>query len=657
MRWVLLGFLTLLAALAALATADRTRPGGRAELALTTCILWNALIACPIYALGFTDHLRATPLAWLSGILFAAVLGATAWRGSLLRSVREFGSTLVEFLTLPFAGIAAATRARSLVALAVTAVGVLIFYTAIVSYFSPSWRGWDSLWYHETIVGLTMQNHGFALPDLPGDLQKANGYPKLCEMTQLWFVIFTDRRLIELPNSLLAPGFMLATYVIARRYTRDVVSCMGWAAVVMLMPASANQLQSTYIDVHVGLLVLAAVHYATRPVYRIVDAWLAALCITMAIGSKYLVLPPIGIVTIIAFVRLIRHHGFRLRSLATMLGGIVLIGGMSASIFLRNWLYFRNPLWPDLTYDNPKYGIHLPSVYYAPNALDMNMPFKELLSDLISIPYSVSGLGSKGLLYEYGFGVSMIIFPLSALALVGILWLCGRDIVARILRVRSWRSPDAYNPLIVALPVAAQLLMSPALWASRYQLASVGAMACLVAYWGGRRRWSAFGEGAAAAAVVASLVATLWSRPRWLWFPSELVKLAAVPYPEREVTPAPSISADVDRHSGSSITKEVGIEREKLKPGEIVAYNDSVQFPALLWNNTFSNRVVFLEGAPPAVFLQEVNAVHARWVYCRNGPPDCALIVAQSTGAQPAWRDVGVYNTENWGHIYARVGP
>ena len=59
------------AAQVAVAVAQRTKPSGRAELALTTCILWNALIGCPIYALGLTGHLTARALGTLSAAFFA----------------------------------------------------------------------------------------------------------------------------------------------------------------------------------------------------------------------------------------------------------------------------------------------------------------------------------------------------------------------------------------------------------------------------------------------------------------------------------------------------------------------------------------------------------------------------------------------------------
>ena len=49
------------------------------------------------------------------------------------------------------------------------------------------------------MVAFAIQNHGFSMVDLPfGGAQKINVYPRLCEMTQLWFVIFTDRRVIDM---------------------------------------------------------------------------------------------------------------------------------------------------------------------------------------------------------------------------------------------------------------------------------------------------------------------------------------------------------------------------------------------------------------------------------------------------------------------------
>jgi hypothetical protein len=643
MRWVLLAFLTLLAAFAGVAVALRTKPAGRAELALTSCILWNALIGCPIYALGLTNHLRATPLAILSGIFFGCVLAGAGWHGSIRRSVREVGSGVVRIVTLPFDGIAMVTRARSVVAIALLLIAFLIVYTGVASYFTPSWRQWDALWYHETIIGFTIQNHGFSPVDLPPDLQKVNGYPRFCEMFQMWFAIFTDRRLIDLANSLIAPGLMYATFVIARRYTKDIVACMGWAAVVMLMPTVSYLLDSIYIDIQVAFFVVAATHYATRPTFRLADAGLAAVCITLAVGSKVLALPPIAIIALITLLRLLRHHGVRLRSLATAAGGSALILGMAASAYWRNWIHYKNPFWPDLAYDNAKYKIHLPNIAFQPNALDLNMPLRDLLTTITSVPYSVGGLGPKGQIYDYGFAVACFVFPLGALALVGALLLCVRDLFGRALRVPQWLCPDATNVMLVAFPMMVSVYTSPALWGARYHIANVAVLTTLIAFWSGRARWRMFGEGVVAAACVMSIVVFYWVKPRWLWTPSELAKLIAVPYPAREVTPTALVAPTLDLHSGSAMTREAGLERAKLKSGDVVAFNDGVQFPALLWNDTYSNKLVYLHGEK---FAAQAAAIGADMAYCRSGDPECAALIAAG------WKDAGELNVEHWGRIY-----
>ena len=126
-----------------------------------------------------------------SGPFFAALLAASLWRRP--GGNRALARAALAQARLPFDALHEALRARSFVLLGLLMSAALILWTAISSYYAPSWRQWDALWYHEPIVAFTIQNHGFAMVDLPRDgLQKINGYPRLCEMTQLWFVIFTD---------------------------------------------------------------------------------------------------------------------------------------------------------------------------------------------------------------------------------------------------------------------------------------------------------------------------------------------------------------------------------------------------------------------------------------------------------------------------------
>src|SRR6478672_1076941 len=83
-------FLNVLAVSAALSIVLRGSFNGRAEIAVATGLLWNAIIATPIYVLGLTNHLTATSLAWTSGLFFAALLGISSWKhpGGRLAVVR-----------------------------------------------------------------------------------------------------------------------------------------------------------------------------------------------------------------------------------------------------------------------------------------------------------------------------------------------------------------------------------------------------------------------------------------------------------------------------------------------------------------------------------------------------------------------------------------
>ena len=163
---------------------------------------------------------------------------------------------------MPFEALALTYRPRRFIFVGVAFTALLMLYLAVSAYLGQPLPRWDPLWYHDTIVGFTIQEHGFSMVDLPDTLQKVNGYVRLCEMTQLWLVIFADRRLADLTNLLFAPAIAAATYVMARRYTTRVLA-IGWGIAVVLMPACSTYLQSTYVDPQNAALVLGGVVFST----------------------------------------------------------------------------------------------------------------------------------------------------------------------------------------------------------------------------------------------------------------------------------------------------------------------------------------------------------------------------------------------------------
>jgi hypothetical protein len=172
-----------------------------------------------------------------------------------------------------------------------------------------------------------------------------------------------------------------------------------------------------------------------------------------------------------------------------------------------------------------------------------------------------------------------------------------------------------------------------------------------VAWIGSRPGFSRLAEGAIAVATVGTIISFFWV-PRWWYTPSELVALAEIPYPLREFAFTPVISESLDLHSGSAITGEVGLAREqRVGPGAVVAFGspDGNQ-PALFWNNTFSNRVVYV--APGPDFVERVKQTGAIWLYCNYDDPTYLSLISN-----PEWTELGALNVERWGSIFQRLGP
>ena len=653
---LLFAFLNVLALAAALSIALRADLKGRAEIALATGLLWNAIIAVPIYALGLTGHLDARTLACLSGPFSLALLALSSWRrpGGRLALARDLASAAKGQLRLPFEALRDAWRARSFVLLGLLMSAALIVWTGICSYYAPSWRQWDALWYHEPIVAFTIQNHGFAMVPLPVDgLQKINGYPRLCEMTQLWFVIFTDRRLIEMANSFLAPLLMLATYLLTFRPSKDRVSAMGWATVIVIMPGTSIVLQSAYVDMHTSIFVLAAAHFCIRAPLRMRDVWFAAGCLTMAIGAKILALVPVGMLTITVLIRVLWAHS-RARpraTIGTIVGGLLMMLGIAATTYWRNWKHFHNPFWPDLVYDNPRLGIHWPGLAAPVSPLDMNSnPFLVFFDNLTSIPYS-RALGHQTQVYEYGFVVGWLIVPLATLSMIAILLVAARSLLSRVVGQPAWRlDTDTFGVLLLIIPLVVSLYLTPALWGARYNMASMALAAVFISWATSRAGFERLAEGAVAIAVVGTIIAFFWTTPRWWYTPSELVTLAKVRYPDREVTPAAKISPGLGLASGSPIPFDVGHAREKmLGKGDTLAFDDlDGSFIAVFWNNKYSNRVVYVPSGPD--FLARVDQAKATWLYCHYADPSYATVRASGSG----WTEIGPANVERWGALFRR---
>jgi hypothetical protein len=617
--FVLFLALSAFAFLAATAVARRASYDGRAECLLAVFMLWSTIILAPIHALGLTGTLTRSNLALasaaVSAVVFVAASGAR-WRERGIDAIRTIG----EFFTLPIEALAIAWRARSLLFLAILATFAVLAWTAWLSYLAPS-DAWDSLWYHETMVGFAIQNHGYRIVEASPILTPVNVFPRNCEMTSLWFVFFTDRRWIDIINDVYALPVMLAMYCLTKRYAGNRLHAIGWACSLVLMPGFALQLRSSYIDIHALSFYLAALHFGTRPNLRLRDGWMAAMCLGLLLGAKSFALAWTPVLAMVTLIGLLPRHLRKRRAatIATVAGGVVLIVALGGIIYIRNWVHFHNPIWP-YRLDLPKLGISFPGTEPL-SSTEFHRPYRQMLEDILSVPspgYDYPDTKKQG----YGMAVPFLVLPL---AMAAVPWIAFEGFAALMSRrTGETKSGDSGvgNLLLTVLAPLTSAFHSPALWLSRYNFHVVAGLLIVLSWVG--RRLPRLAEGTTVACAVTGLMWLYWAKPAWFCNSTQAMALARMKPDERVAFTG----------AGWSIAPEVALAREhELGPGDVVAFTDDSEFYSQLWNERFSNLLVYVPMGPADDVMQRLEQVRAKWFVTRA--------LAVPFDASSKWQRVG----------------
>ena len=655
----LLVILTLIVLVTAIAVTSRI--ASRAEAVIAGSLVFNAILIVAIYALGFAGWLNRASLAITVVFECAALLGLMALR----HGVEVFDTLPRRIFTLavlPFVAISLAWKRRSLIVVGALVATLTLPYMFLASYLAPAWRDWDGLWYHEPLIGLTIQNHGFAPEPMPSSLQVINGVHRLCEMTQLWFGMYGGRRVIEMANVFFMPLYAACVFAIVRRYTKSVLTGIAWAAALLLLPGYLRLVQSSLVDPQACALLLAAAYYVTHPKLDRRNAVLAILAMTLAAGAKIWSIVPIAWLSIFLLVRLVRRRrengGLATAGLVT--GGAFFVLGMQALTYVRNLVLFKNPVWPILSYDNPKLGIHwaggmLPvDMEKSRGGIDFNEPFLVFYKKMLATPYSVTGPGHHWQINDYGFAWSWVVLPIMALAagMIVVRWLSAFAAV-RVFRMRSSGPEDEIlaSAMMLAVVAATSLFLSPAIFIARYHVASLGMLAGCVAFMVSRWRTSRFADDVALIAAIGSVMMMAWTPVGarhsyvYLYEPSQLLKWMKTPYPRRELEDitVPEVAKPLQIAPANTNT---ALAREaELKRGALIGY-DNIDYMALLWNNDYSNKTMWLNGPDP---LAQAEQAGATWVYARNGSRLSSQLVASAS-----WEAVGPLEAEGFGSAWRR---
>jgi hypothetical protein len=594
--WIVLAVLTLLAAASSLGIALRAKPSGRAELAIAAMISFFAFVGGPVLVLGYANRLTAATLGWLSLLVSAGAFSVLFRRRSPNAQLRDWANAARAIALAPIDGLREAARARSVVFVGLVCSGGLVALAFLLTLLVP-YASWDGFYYHEPIVGYAIQNHGFAMVDLPPKqpVQSINGYPRICEAVSLWFCVFTDKTLVELPNDLGAVGLIWCVYAIARRYT-DRVTAMGWATVLFLMPATWSQLCASYIDAQVGFFLLAATYYATRPAYRVRDAMWATLAMALALESKTPALAWVPPIALVAYGRLLYAH-VRSRPTATIgavLGGGAFLAALPLHFLWRNWVAFKDPFWP-ITMDVPKLGIHWKGLVTMAT-MAPEPPLKQILDAMYGLPVAGAGdIVHRG----YGYAVAWAILPVAIIAVPVVIATAAAEIF--VLRRRG----TATNLAWVLIPTIVGLRATPSLDIARYNLHLVGALIFATTWLVSRNSWGRAREGLVSVATVLSIIPLFWMNGwGWYWGAGDDMSV-------RLKHPLSSPHAYVDRPSFDLLAKQ---RSKEILAGDRVAYDDDIWFPGSLWNFEFSNRVEYIPFTTKEAYLARIERFDPRWV-------------------------------------------
>jgi hypothetical protein len=630
--FILFAGLSLFAALAAIAVSVRLAYEGRAAQTLTAMVLWHAIVLLPLTWLCWTNHLSR----FAAGMLVSSASLGSFTLSFLGREPTQHARALAQaclgILRLPLDGIRRAFQCSAFAAFgALFSFGTML-WTTWLSYLAPS-SAWDGIWYHDTIVGWAIQNHGFRLVQVPLTLENVNGSPHFSETLNLWFVLFTDRRFIEMPNSVIAaPMLVMALYAIARRFAPTPANAIAWAISLYLMPACLLQLRSSYVDVHVAALFLAAVYYTTRPTLRLRDASMAALTLGMFGASKPLALPWMGILGILCLSRALVTDVKRrpLVALGTALSGVVVAITIASPIYVRNWLLHHNPLWP-VQIDVGRFDVH-----WAGNIEPViDQPYKKLLGEILAM-YVPGHDFHDPRAGGYGLGFPFFVLPWSLLMLPVACVTVLFSVFKRPFDRSTW------SLVLISVIIAATWPTAPKEWLARYNIQIVAGLA-FIAAWSGTRRWTrGVSDALASVTIGTSMIMLYWADPGWSVSFDAAMKLA-------ELTPRERASWEAVDYSFES--KAAAAREAEIGEGDVVAFTDVHTFPSLLWNEAFSNSVIYIQSGMGDGFLSRVDSAGAKWIASTPGTPDYQTLKAHSE----RWQEVGLMSQSPPWVVFRRV--
>ena len=588
----------------ATAATTRLELESRAERIVATALLSNAFAVVPIYLLGLAGALtRAT----LGGVIVGSTVAIAA---ATYKRDKAIVATMKELALAPFEVFREALRANAPVAFVALGATGYILFAVYASYLAPTWRSYDALWYHEPIVGFAIQNKGFAWVDVPPELDVVNANPRASEMLQLFFAIVGGRRVIETASVVTMAAVGVAHHALFGRLTSRVDVRLGFSAALLLVPAFFIQIGTTYIDAHVwGLLVVGLFFATARAVSRGYLA-LTALAVGLAFGAKATAYLPGGVVLLVAMGRHVEPRRlFASGARAILVGSLAL--PLAIHTFVRNAVHFKNPVYP--------VPVALPSLGIAWQGLGAPFEDAEVIEPFLSVWKNAAGQpGGDGKYsypfyvlphtareaaasFNYGYAVAYVLVPFGAVAL---LFMTARVLASPAVGLPRRHATRVVMATTLALAGIVHYATLKYLHLARYHGVLLTMLVVAIVAASEVLRRPTWAGALAAAACGLGVVSLAIQDPRVYLVPGDVAEMREVPYPEREATP----------RFGAPTTLDGGRLRAGFAPGSVIAYSENLQAIAPLWNDDYSNRVVYVHGDKR--LSGELDAAGARYYVC-----------------------------------------
>ncbi len=449
--------------------------------------------------------------------------------------------------------------------------------------------------YHLTFIGYVIQNHNFF--DVPTSLPWLAGYPKGGEFIQMWSVLLTHNDMFA--DLAQVPFLLLGVYAIyegAVHLGSDKKHARFAALLFIFLPIVLNQLKTTYVDVMLCSLFLAAIALIIKEKLRTLDFFLLGIIFSLLISVKSTGFLFVAVLIPLLFWNLYQHRtkkaGHFLRNYAKPLLFIAIPTVFGLYWYIKNYVLYGSPFYP--------FGFQALGFHIFPG-----QTFQEFAANAVN---QLPG------------------FPKSCTARIWFVWTEQKDWFGCMYNYDTnfaGLGPIWFILLIPALLVSVYVAIKNRLWLFFGVVATlIGLFAIYPSNYYSRYTMFITALGIYALALVFTFIDSKTTVfVKWL---AIILALSVVGTNFVLCNFTPIVVRD-QIHSVLAGSKRGAIYanipgpafvylENRVQPGETVAYDSKPYFIYPLWRSDFKDRVVYVKAATAGEWYQGIQANRVRYV-------------------------------------------